>query len=62
MRQINNLVLSTKINRFIARKSQQHNLKDPLESLQVRGHSISRDEITKSYLYTPTKAQRVFTY
>lgn len=62
MRQLNNYILSSKINRFIARKSQQLNIKDPLESLQIQGYNVSRDDITKSYQYTPTKAQRVFTF
>ena len=54
MKQLTDEQLHTKINRFMNRKSQEFDLKNPLERMQPRARTISRREIIKSYQYAPT--------
>lgn len=62
MRQFTNQQLDIKINRFLNRKSEKFNLKDPLASIQPRARDIGQREIMQSYRYAPDSMRRAFTY
>lgn len=55
--QLNQTALHAKINHFLYRKTRQYGLKDPLEPMAPRVHTISRQEIINAYRYAPTKTQ-----
>lgn len=62
MRQLTQTQLNARIAQFMNRKSEQLVIKDPLEDLQPRVHTISKREIMNSYQYAPASMRSSFNY